>query len=753
MLKLPNDFDWNNYIKLNPDLIDINDEKKAKIHYLKFGIHENRIYNSCLPDDFDWNSYIQLNPDINIKEENEAKIHYLKFGIHENRIYNLCLPDDFDWNSYIFLNPDLTDIKEENEAKIHYLKFGIQEKRCYKLPIYNYYNTISKINQNIIIESNDILIKKKINQIQEEKCLFNISNCSNKEKFNLICEKNTIYIKNILLPDFPKNSDFESVLIEFTCLPHLEFLIRNTILKLGEKWCHTIICGNKNYEFMKNICNSISNKINIIKIDCDFLSSKKYDLFLSSLNFWNLLNGKKILIYHENSIIFKSNIEEFLKWDYISSYFDEENNNYLFNIFNNENDPFIERNISLRTKDKMIEIINKININDTKIEKYEYITENIYFLKNMEEYNIGLLPDKLTSINFSVETILNNSFSGSSFWNYDKNWEQLIYKYNIIKFNYPIETYSDLNEYYENWKLIKNNLLNNNLFSICYNKHFFFDKLEEIFLFDNTFYFDKKWSGIFHLTPNTPNYLNDLNINNIFKNFNFINSLKFCEFIITFSNYLSNYLIKKFNEINLKIKVYTLKYPINDNVTLFNYNDFENNNEKKIIQVGHHLRKLTSIFLLKEITNYKKLLLPGNKDFDKIKSLINDEIKFLNIDSKYIDYNNIEMFYVNKKKYNDLLSKNIIFIDLYDSTANNTIVECIIRNTPILVNKIEGVIDYLGDNYPLYFNNLEEIPDLIKNENILKAHEYLLNMNKKDLQIDYFTNNLMTILYKNFVNK
>jgi hypothetical protein len=40
----------------------------------------------------------------------------------------------------------------------------------------------------------------------------------------------------------------------------------------------------------------------------------------------------------------------------------------------------------------------------------------------------------------------------------------------------------------------------------------------------------------------------------------------------------------------------------------------------------------------------------------------------------------------------------------------STKVECIIRGTPVIVNKIGGVSEYLGDNYPLYFNSLDEVP-------------------------------------------
>ena len=43
-LKIPYDFNWKTYIKLNGDLHLLNNEKEAIEHYLNFGIDENRIY-------------------------------------------------------------------------------------------------------------------------------------------------------------------------------------------------------------------------------------------------------------------------------------------------------------------------------------------------------------------------------------------------------------------------------------------------------------------------------------------------------------------------------------------------------------------------------------------------------------------------------------------------------------------------------------------------------------------------------------
>jgi hypothetical protein len=111
------------------------------------------------------------------------------------------------------------------------------------------------------------------------------------------------------------------------------------------------------------------------------------------------------------------------------------------------------------------------------------------------------------------------------------------------------------------------------------------------------------------------------------------------------------------------------------------------------------------------------------------------------------------MHYTNTfQEYDELLSKNIVFIDLFDAAANNTILECIIRNTPIIVNKLPPIIDYLGEDYPLYFNELNEVPDLLINEKILAAHNYLTKINKDELSIDLFTKKIMEIGYSHFSN-
>jgi hypothetical protein len=96
--------------------------------------------------------------------------------------------------------------------------------------------------------------------------------------------------------------------------------------------------------------------------------------------------------------------------------------------------------------------------------------------------------------------------------------------------------------------------------------------------------------------------------------------------------------------------------------------------------------------------------------------------------------------------YDELLTENIIFINLVDASAVNTIIECKVRNTPIIVNKHPAVVEILGEDYPLYFtsnNNYfemnKEIYELLSDtNNIRNAYLHLKKSNKSLFNINNF---------------
>ncbi len=87
-------------------------------------------------------------------------------------------------------------------------------------------------------------------------------------------------------------------------------------------------------------------------------------------------------------------------------------------------------------------------------------------------------------------------------------------------------------------------------------------------------------------------------------------------------------------------------------------------------------------------------------------------------------------------EYDELLSKNIVFLKLKDAGAVNTIIECIVRNTPVVVNRLASVEEILGTDYPLYFEDIEGTP--LSLELVESAYTYLYNMDKAKFKIEFF---------------
>jgi hypothetical protein len=233
----------------------------------------------------------------------KAFSHWALIGIKEGRTCKLIIKPEhqeeyefFDWIKYLENNLDLKQVfSTRAQSWIHWIKNGKKEGRKY-YSINKYHNEIylSKIDEFMNLyknTKNEILSNPKI-------------------EYRYFCYRYLNYIRKIELPEIVKNKNLEAVLIEYREFPHLEFIIRNAINKLGNDWSFTVVCGNLNYQFMIELCNNISPNIKIIKSNYDNLNQTTYSIYLASLEFWNLLVGEKILIYQEDSCIFRSNIND-----------------------------------------------------------------------------------------------------------------------------------------------------------------------------------------------------------------------------------------------------------------------------------------------------------------------------------------------------------------------------------------------------------------------------------------------------------
>lgn len=331
----------------------------------------------------------------------------------------------------------------------------------------------------------------------------------NNEKYRHKCLEYLPLIKNIIIPPLVEISDYETVFIDFRCLSHIEYLIRNTIIKLP-LWKHTIICGNKNINQIQKICQAISNKINIIHLNINTYSVMEYSNLLLTTNFWNLLTGKKILLYQEDTFLFHGNIEPFLKYDFIGAPWPKE---FKLEVGNG--------GFSLRSRDKMIEIIENYTITE-ELQK----NEDVFFCTHMLNSRCGLIAPKNIAQYFAEEFVISNNPLGGHKFYFDQY--SLIPSYSCLYIN----------------KLSNNKIVNygiyNNIINACN------ERIELNYNLINQISSGYSWIGII---DKPILWTNDI-----------IYRLIDCQFIINIS---SHYVIP--DKINSIVKIYVTKNPRTSN--------------------------------------------------------------------------------------------------------------------------------------------------------------------------------------------
>ena len=147
-----------------------------------------------------------------------------------------------------------------------------------------------------------------------------------------------------------------------------------------------------------------------------------------------------------------------------------------------------------------------------------------------------------------------------------------------------------------------------------------------------------------------------------------------------------------------------------------------------------HISKIVESCIRNELDEPNFKFTYGQKNFG------NNKLKFEKLCNKY-NVNLIEK--VSNEKYDNLLSENIVLFDFYDISASNLLVECIVRNTPMIIKKHPAVIEYIGEEYPLYFENLSDVSAMITSEKIKSAYGYLCELDKSRYTINKFLKDFM----------
>lgn len=235
-----------------------------------------------------------------------------------------------------------------------------------------------------------------------------------------------------------------------------------------------------------------------------------------------------------------------------------------------------------------------------------------------------------------------------------------------------------------------------------------------------------KWIGFLH-HPSNVTFPFDVKFGApaLFASEKFQKSLDNCKCLITLSETLARdarVLLERTPHKNKPI--ITLNYPTNLEVKKFNIDAFRKT--PKVVMLGWWLRKMESLYKLK--TSHPKFFMLGSSEWargqhDLALKLYNEKrlsnIKWSEPDASVLPWLSGDM-------YDNFLSSCVVFQDLIDTSANSAVIECIASQTPVLVNYHSAVIEYLGRDYPLYYDSIEEASEKLANERIIiEAHEYM----------------------------
>jgi hypothetical protein len=232
----------------------------------------------------------------------------------------------------------------------------------------------------------------------------------------------------------------------------------------------------------------------------------------------------------------------------------------------------------------------------------------------------------------------------------------------------------------------------------------------------------RPWAGFVHSPLDVPAWQDaSKSLRHICTLAPWIESLPQCRGLIT----LSRDLRESVSALVPGVPVLALHHPTEFSDRTFDFESYLQH-DQPVVQVGWWLRRLASIHFLPLPVSRKHLLIPvEDARMPRFTAALEAERVHTNAPS-FAEWNTNIIARLPNDDYDALLARSVVFLDLHSAVVNNAVIECMVRRTPVLISRLPGTIEYLGDDYPFYFESLEEAaakaadPDLV-----LATHRYL----------------------------
>jgi len=235
----------------------------------------------------------------------------------------------------------------------------------------------------------------------------------------------------------------------------------------------------------------------------------------------------------------------------------------------------------------------------------------------------------------------------------------------------------------------------------------------------------KPWASVWHNPPRMPFWFDaNQDPRAVMDSPLFQRSRPHLKVAFALSEYLASWLRTR-----LDCPVYSLLHPTEMVANNWSPEAFMSNPERKAVQVGWWLRNTRAIYQLPVVPGWTKmnLKLP---DSWVVAAEARVAEYWKQMDTRKDVGQVLEVPRLPNEEYDKLLAENVVFLELFDASANNAVVECLARDTPIIVNRHPAVEEYLGKDYPGFYDQWEQAPSLFTEDNVLACHHHIAAIDK-----------------------
>jgi len=235
------------------------------------------------------------------------------------------------------------------------------------------------------------------------------------------------------------------------------------------------------------------------------------------------------------------------------------------------------------------------------------------------------------------------------------------------------------------------------------------------------------WVGVFHVPFDYPCFIEPLIApRNILQSRLFRDSIPNLRYLI----FLSESMRLRYSQLypHMRIPTCSIKFYTSHGEACqsFDWSLFEKH--QRVIHVGDWLRCFRSFYSLK--CDLKKIILKKestNKYMTQLSEYLYNGYEWLARPNGSLE--SISM--VSSLEYDFLLSSSVVFVRLFDTSANNLLTECVDRCTPLVINRLPAAVEYLGSDYPLFYDSLIDAEALLGDMSMLhEGHQYMIGLRK-----------------------